>query len=149
MPAGKVDVPLDLDWQDSYAVGVESIDNAHRELFRMAKRLMLLSHDERKHKWIAEEGIKFLKAYAIKHFADEEAYMESIRYPDLENHREQHRLMKEKILPRIESNLHHESFSVQAIEDFLKIIQLWLSRHIAIHDVAIGKFQPYDETFPL
>lgn len=127
-------------WEEEYEVGVESIDRAHEEFFRIIRRLTLLSEEPEKHKWIAKEGIKFLKAYVLNHFSDEEAYMTSIHYGAMEQHFEQHRLLRTKILPRMESHLAHERFSEESINKFLQIMQLWFSRHILIHDKAIGRF---------
>lgn len=128
-----------IKWSEEYAVGVEVIDHAHEELFRISRRLMLLSDEPSKHKWIAEEGIKFLKSYVIKHFNEEETYMRGIRYPHFGHHVAQHTLLREKILPRMESKLRHEKFSQESIDQFLHILRLWLSRHILVHDVAIRK----------
>lgn len=135
-----------LEWKDEYEVGVEVIDNAHKEMFRIANRFFILGQDENKHKWIAEEGVKFLKAYVIRHFSEEESYMLSIRYTNLPHHAEQHRIMREVVLPRMESQLRHEKFSADAVNRFLRIIQLWLSRHILVHDLDIGKA---NRSFPL
>lgn len=128
-----------IKWSPEYEIGVEEIDNAHQELFRIARRLSLLSHDPSKHRWVAEEGIKFLKSYTIKHFTQEEDYMRQIKYPYIAGHLHQHALLRDKILPRMESKLRHEKFSEDAIDQFLQIVRLWLSRHIAVHDVAIRK----------
>lgn len=128
-----------IEWLPDYEIGVDYIDNAHQELFRITRRLSLLSRDPAKHKWVAEEGIKFLKTYAVRHFSQEEAYMREIKYPYMAGHFEQHTLMREKILPRMERHLHNEKFSQESIDLFLHIIRVWLSRHIAVHDVAIRK----------
>lgn len=130
---------IEIEWTQDYAVGVETIDRAHRDLFRISSRLISLSHNKDRHQWVGEQGIKFLKSYVISHFSEEEAYMRSINYPALGQHAEQHRVMREKILPRMESQLRHERYSEDAIDKFLSIIQLWLSRHIMVHDVAIAR----------
>lgn len=129
----------DIKWSKEYEVGVDVIDNAHQELFRIARRLLLLGQDPTKHRWVAEEGLKFLKSYVVRHFTEEEAYMKSIKYPYFDGHHEQHVTLREKVLPRLESRLRHEKFSQEAVDNFLHIIQLWLSRHILVHDVAITR----------
>lgn len=140
-----MDIEL-IEWKNEYEVGVDVIDKAHKELFRIANRFLLLGKDESKHKWIAEEGIKFFKTYVVRHFSEEEAFMLSIRYANLPHHMEQHRVMRETVLPRMESQLRHEKFSPEAVNKFLHIIQLWLSRHILVHDLDIGKA---NRRFPL
>lgn len=129
---------IEIEWTPAYAVGVEVIDRAHQELFRIARRLISLGQDRKRHEWVGEQGLKYLKSYVINHFAEEEAYMRSINYPALAQHASQHTAMREKILPRMESQLRHERYSEESINKFLSIIQLWLSRHIMVHDVAIS-----------
>lgn len=130
---------IEIEWTPEYAVGVEVIDRAHQELFRIARRLNSLGHDRNRHQWVGEQGLKFLKSYVVNHFAEEEAYMRSINYPGLADHTRQHNGFRERILPRMESQLRQERFSEEAIARFLGIIQLWLSRHIMVHDVAIRR----------
>lgn len=130
---------IEIEWTPDFAIGVDAIDKAHQELFSIAARLIALSHNKSRHEWVGEQGLKFLKSYVVKHFAEEEAYMRHINYPGLEQHSEQHRAMREKILPRMESQLKHERYSEQSIDKFLNIVQLWLCRHILVHDVAISQ----------
>lgn len=129
----------DIRWTKDYEVGVEIIDNAHQELFRIARRLIILGREPDKLRWVGQEGLKFLKSYAVRHFAEEEAYMKSISYPHMAGHFEQHATLRDKVLPRLESKLHGEKYSREAVDNFLHIIQLWLCRHILVHDVAITR----------
>lgn len=129
---------IEIEWTPELAVGVEAIDRAHQELFRIASRLVSLGQDKNRHEWVGEQGLKFLKSYVINHFSEEEAYMRAINYPGLQQHMSQHVAMRDRILPRMESQLRHEKYSEESINKFLTIIQLWLSRHIMIHDVAIA-----------
>lgn len=128
----------DIVWREEYGIGVELIDEDHRQLFNVARRLFTLSRQPDKTQWVAEESIKFLKTYCVRHFEREEEYMRSINFQDLQKHMAQHAHMRESILPRIESQLRHNKFSPEAMEKFLKIINLWLGRHILEHDKAIG-----------
>lgn len=135
-----LDTPvIEIEWLPKYAIGVAIIDDAHKELFRIASRLVTLSHDKSRHQWVGEQGVKYLKSYVVNHFSQEEAYMRSINYPGLPRHAEQHRLLREKILPRMENQLKHENYSEDAVEKFVNIIRLWISRHIMIHDLAISR----------
>lgn len=128
-----------IQWSKDYEIGVWIIDHAHEELFRISKRLIMLGQEPAKHKWIAEEGIKFLKVYVMRHFGEEEAYMRQIDYPHITGHIHQHALMRDKILPRMESSLRHAKFSQESIDSFLNVLRLWLGRHILVHDLALRK----------
>lgn len=139
IPGVKAMAVEDIEWCQDYAVGVSSIDKAHQDIFRTARRLALLSADESRHQWVGEQGLKFLKSYVVSHFAEEEAYMRSINYPALAEHALQHSTMREKIIPRLESQMRYEHFSGESIAKFLRIMELWLVRHILVHDVAISR----------
>lgn len=127
-----------LYWSKEYAIGIEEIDSAHKEFFRILSKLVLLSRIPEKRIWVASEGLRFLRQYAVLHFATEERYMEEIEYPGLDRHRQRHQAFKARILPRIEGRLRKEGYSEKALEQFLKIMRCWLMRHIMGCDKAIG-----------
>lgn len=128
----------ELEWKDEYGIGVEKIDNAHREFFRIVRRIQLGSDSRELNSWAAREGIKFLKAYVLRHFEEEEEFMRSINYKDYELHKAQHEHLKSRVVPKMESYLHKHSESKEAIGKFLQILTLWIKRHILAHDKAIG-----------
>ena len=92
-------------WDDQFEIGVNSIDNAHRKLFSIVRRLIHLSKDENNGQWACAEGIKYFKTYAIEHFMDEEAYMRSIGYEGYEIHKGLHDNMRYMTLPALEKDL--------------------------------------------
>lgn len=129
----------ELEWSDAYEIGQTDIDAAHREIFAMAKRIYLQSYDPAKRQLAAKEGLGFLKSYVLRHFADEEAYMLEIAYPDLPMHRAEHKAMKDTILPRMEEDLREQQWSDEAVDHFLQILMRWLSNHIIEHDLSLKK----------
>lgn len=132
----------DVEWKDEYKVGVDIIDNAHREFFRVARRILIASSNKKPNRWAAMEGVKFLKAYAVRHFNEEEQYMQSIGYKDLQLHKAQHEFLKTKLVPRIEGYVQKHGESAQAVRIFVDVLMLWIKRHILIHDKAIGWHDP-------
>ena len=92
-----------FEWQDAYNIGVESIDRDHQRLFKIINKL--LAFEGEKSQWACQEGIKYFKSHAMKHFADEEHYMASIDYPDLKIHRQIHKDFRENTLPALEQEL--------------------------------------------
>lgn len=128
----------DIRWHDDYAIGVEEIDAEHQEFFRIVLRLHLGVRNHANNQWVVSEGIKFLKRYVLQHFADEENYMRMIGYKFIEQHINQHNIMRVRVVPKIEGQLERHNYSDEAVEKFLKIVSLWLSRHILVHDKAIA-----------
>ena len=124
-------------WNKRFNIGVDSIDNAHRKLFSIVRRLVHLSKDENNGQWACAEGIKYFKSYAIEHFTDEEAYMQSIGYQGYEMHKRLHDDMRNKTLPALEKELKESNYSQESIQHFLGICLGWLTAHILIEDRAI------------
>jgi len=77
-------------WQDDFAVGVERIDEQHRELFRQFNVLGDAVWDGKDKEHIAEL-LHFLVDSIVKHFGDEEKLMHPEDYPDYEAHLQAHR----------------------------------------------------------
>ena len=88
-------------WQDRYKIGVDIIDREHKKLFSIMNKLLAYSDDESKSQWVCQEGIKYFKEHAMKHFAEEEVYMATIRYSGYEMHRRLHDSFRKKTLPEI------------------------------------------------
>lgn len=124
-------------WNNRFNIGVDSIDNAHRKLFSIVRKLVHLSKDENSGQWACAEGIKYFKSYAIEHFTDEEAYMQSIGYQGYEMHKCLHDDMRNKTLPALEKELTESNYSQESIHHFLGICVGWLTAHILIEDRAI------------
>ncbi len=130
---------------DDCLLGVEMIDNEHRELFRIineTKELLNNELIEDKYHQI-QEMVERLKEYAEQHFQHEEEYMESIHHPELELQKQQHLIFCEKIDEadaRASGNEQQEF-----LEDLLKYLVTWLYRHIIGCDLMIGKLKPVQE----
>lgn len=127
----------EVEWNKQFNIGIDSIDNAHRKLFSIVRKLVHLSRDENNGQWACAEGIKYFKNYAIEHFADEEAYMRSIGYKNYEIHKRLHDDMRYKTLTALDKELKESNYSQESIQHFLGICLGWLTAHILIEDRAI------------
>lgn len=124
-------------WQDRYNIGVEIIDREHRKLFSIMNKLFSYDPSDEKSQWAYQEGIKFFKGHAMKHFAEEEVYMASIGYTDYDMHRRLHDIFRKKTLPEIEKELVSTHYSPEAVEHFLGVCAGWLIGHTLTEDRAI------------
>ena len=61
-----------VEWQDRFNIGVDFIDREHRKLFSIVNKLFAYDGNDSKSQWAYQEGIKFFKGHAMKHFAEEE-----------------------------------------------------------------------------
>ena len=123
-------------WQKEYNIGVDIIDKEHQRLFQIINKLFDFK-EEKSSYWACQEGIKFFKTHAMKHFSDEETYMESIHYAGLEQHRRIHTSFRENTLPALEQELNNSDYSSDAVEHFLGVCAGWLIGHTLTEDLSI------------
>ena len=70
-----------FEWKDDYKIGVDIIDNAHKQLFSIVSRILrnFTEADFERNKMTCVEAIKYFKNYTLKNFAEEEEYQIKIR----------------------------------------------------------------------
>ncbi|WP_251317277.1 hemerythrin domain-containing protein [Flintibacter muris] len=126
-----------FEWQEEYNIGVDAIDKEHQRLFKIINKLFVFREEEKDSQWTCQEGIKYFKGHTIKHFADEEAYMASIGYEGLEEHRRIHRGFREHTLPALEQELEQTNYAPDSVDHFLGVCAGWLIGHTLTEDQAI------------
>ena len=130
---------------DNCLIGVDQVDDEHRELFRLVGEVQDLLNDTWTHDKYFEicDLLERLKVYAAEHFRHEEEYMEQIGHPELGLQREQHAQFCEKVN---EMNLRSaEGDQQDLISDLLSFLVKWLYRHIMGSDLLIGKLMSVEE----
>ncbi len=126
-----------LVWRDEYNIGVDVLDKEHQRLFKIINKLFAFSDEEKKSQWACQEGIKYFKDHAVKHFAEEEKYMASINYEGLSTHRLLHRGFRKNTLPALEAELEQSKYSAGSVNHFLGVCAGWLIGHTLTEDRAI------------
>ncbi len=139
-----------LVWQERFNIGVNFIDEEHKKLFSILNRLFEQSKQEDKGRWVCQEGIKYFKDHAMKHFTEEEAYMASIHYSGFETHRRLHDNFRKKTLPALERELERTGYSAESIDHFLGVCAGWLAGHTTTEDRAItgNAISKWDDLLP-
>ena len=139
-----------FEWQEEYNIGVESIDKEHRRLFKIINKLFTMKEEEKNGQWACQEGIKYFKGHTMKHFADEEAYMKSVNYEGLEQHRQIHKGFRENTLPSLEQELEQSNYSQDTVDHFLGVCAGWLIGHTLTEDQAIvgKKIRKWENLLP-
>ena len=115
-----------LVWHERYNIGIDFVDKEHKKLFSIFNRLFANKDEDEKRQWVYQEGIKYFKEHAMKHFTEEEAYMASISYEGFEMHRRLHDNFRKKTLPALEMELTRTKFSQDAMNHFLGVCAGWL-----------------------
>ncbi len=126
-----------LIWKDEFNIGIKIIDDEHQKLFQIINKLFALEGEDIKSRRACQEGIKYFKSHALKHFEDEEKYMELIDYKEIEMHKRLHKNFRESSLPALEKELRQEDYSPSAIGHFLAVCAGWLIGHTLTEDMAI------------
>lgn len=126
-------------------IGVEQIDNEHRELFKLIGAAHNLLEDETiKDKYDHIRMImERLKKYAAEHFAHEEAYMEKIHHPELAKQKKQHAYFVSKLTELDIKGISEEQ--EETLNEILAFLLKWLYQHIIGLDSMIGKMKPMEE----
>ena len=125
--------------KDEYYTGIELIDKEHKELFRLADEAYQVLKDDfisDKFDHIVSIIIR-LKDYAIKHFSDEEAYMQSIQYKKFLSHKIEHNDFIEKLEAKNFDQMDHDQAGTMV--DMLEFLNDWLVHHILEKDKLIGQ----------
>jgi hemerythrin-like metal-binding protein len=121
-------------WDESLSIGDEQIDGQHRWLFFILNRLAeSLGHPDEEQAVIC--CLVDMERYALTHFAVEEAYMESLDYPGLAEHRILHQGFARKVEEYREGLIAGE-ISARQVADFLRD---WLLRHVQGADMDIHR----------
>ncbi len=129
-------------WKDKFKIGVELIDNQHKELFRRVSDFTQTIRNEEN--WEdkldkVKETMTFMKEYVVEHFDAEEAYQEEINYPDIENHKQAHARFKEGINGYVKI-FEEEGFTEDKIQEFGGRLMTWLIVHVGKMDQEIGEY---------
>ena len=124
-----------------YYTGINMIDEEHKQLFKYADEAYELLHDEfipDKYDRI-DSILEKLRDYTVKHFADEEQYMESINYKKIFTQKVQHQEFIEKLDEFMEQHNDEVEDQDEQITGILKYLTEWLINHILYVDGQIPK----------
>jgi hemerythrin-like metal-binding protein len=123
-----------MDWSDKLDVGVDNMNHQHKKILSLMNNL----YEAFEQKKEFDQFISILdelKDFTIKHFAEEEAYMESINFEGIQVHKGIHQQLLEKFTSNYQT-ITNERKLTQEFFDFLKF---WLSSHIQGIDIKYGK----------
>ena len=124
-----------------YYIGIDMIDEEHKQLFKYADEAYELLHDEyTQDKYDRIDIIlENLRNYTVKHFSDEEQYMESINYKKIFTQKVQH----QEFIHKLDEFMEHHNDEVEdqdeQIMGILKYLTEWLVNHILYANGQIPK----------
>ena len=130
-----------FDMKPEYYIGIDMIDQEHKQLFDYANEAYELLHEEfTPDKYDKIDAIHIqLRDYTVKHFTDEENYMESIHYKKIFTQKIQHQEFITKLDKFIEEHENETEDQDEQIMSILNYLTDWLVNHILHVDGQIPK----------
>jgi len=123
-----------FEWSDDFSVGVQEIDEQHKELVSLLNQLHVAIHEHHGSE-AARRILDELADYTKTHFMVEESLMRISNYPEFEAHKQFH----EDLIGQVQA-LQEKLDSGQATITFelLHFLKVWLTRHINEADKRFG-----------
>ena len=117
-------------WEDKYSVGIQSIDNQHKEIFMLLNKLleaMKMGHAND----VTIQIIQELERYAVIHFQKEEYFFQRFNYQGSAEHITEHQNFIKKIAV-LKSEINSGKM-ILTIE-LLRFLKDWIDHHILVVD---------------
>lgn len=135
-PESSGNIPDLMPWGDEFKLGINSIDEQHKELVRMVNHL----HRALKSRTGAKESGKILTEladYTVSHFTHEEELFAAHDYPDRAEHEEIHKDLVEKVTAfKTQFDQGKAGLSMELME----FLTNWLRHHILEKDKVYVSF---------
>ena len=125
-----------LSWHDQYLIGDRTIDDQHKELFRLINDFHTHWVQAREPKEILLLLNKLIQ-YCEHHFVTEESIMEKEGYPKLERHNHDHEMLTKNIFALNEEFAEKRELASSDVQKFCKH---WLVDHIINADYDFRDF---------
>lgn len=127
---------MKLEFRDVYKIGINKIDEQHRELFDIFNRLerAIARRDSEE---VIADIFDFLTKYTKEHFDLEEQYMERYKYPDVEEHKKIHHQFLEEIE---EMHQRYASGYLKITSQTQETLFEWITTHIEQTDKRYGMY---------
>ncbi len=127
-----------MQWNPNLSIGVDAIDEQHKNLFEMTDRLFEATKSNKAMEFIVDL-LNFLDEYTKKHFADEEAYMLKIGFPEYRHQKKAHDEFIQQIAI-LKKDYQVSGGNIVLIINANQIILDWLLKHISKEDKKIGDY---------
>ena len=127
-----------ISWDGSYNLGIELIDNQHKELVRLINLLFnaCLTGNETLETTF-KDSMSRMVDYVRYHFTAEQDLLMRVNYPNFNEHKKQHEVLIKNIL---EASKEHSSGKKFVPHNFVRTLKDWVLGHIAVSDKAYAAY---------
>lgn len=120
-----------ITWEEAYSIGNEKIDKEHKKLFEIASDLNNYTNSKEDVVEIIKELIKYTKL----HFSNEENFMKSVSYKNLDAHKKLHKKMVDKLNEIVK---HFNDVPLkETIDNLVNLVNKNILNHILIEDKKV------------
>jgi hemerythrin-like metal-binding protein len=123
-----------MTWDASLDVGVAAMNREHQEILDAMNRIY-----DAKAQGISgfsvNDMVARLGSVCSRHFADEEAYMERVGYPELQRHKQLHARLLEQFTGHAAAI---KAAGGAPSDEFFHFLKFWLTSHIKGIDIKYG-----------
>ena len=125
-----------FDWNNSYKVGVDIIDEQHQVLVNYLNELFEAMKVGKGFD-VMEKILNGLVDYTVMHFGTEEELMDETGYPSIKDHLHAHRSLVKNVR-QFQDDFKSRKKTLSM--DVLNFLKDWLKNHILITDKKLGKY---------
>jgi len=127
-----------IKWRESLSIGLEEIDNQHKEMLRRFD-MLLTACEEGKGIQKMKDMLDFLDEYVQQHFNDEETLQQLHSYPDYAGHRKEHETFAGRIM-KLREEIDKDGVALHHLIETNDLLFKWLISHISKADKEMGVF---------
>jgi hemerythrin len=129
---------MGIEWRESLSVGVEEIDNQHKQLLIHFDKLLKACESGQGLEEL-KKLLGFLDEYVIKHFKDEESIQRLRNYPEYAEHKKEHESFVEKLV-NLKQEISVEGVALHHVMETNNLLLKWLVHHISNVDGKLGAY---------
>lgn len=125
-----------ISWKKCYEVGIATFDDEHHALVRVINDLYVALREKRGDEALSEL-LDVLVEYTEKHFEHEELHMDKYKYPEMEEHKQAHVILRQRI---VDFQQKVGAGKVGVSPELMSFLREWLLEHIVETDKMFGTF---------
>lgn len=125
-----------IEWKDIYSVGDSTFDADHKQLIAIINRVEETEKKGGSVHWVLQD----LEDYATYHFRREEELLEAIGYPEIVEHKREHKAFVEWVDSVKKTYGMDPEAPFHLTETVKEYLKNWLIKHILASDM---EYKPY------
>jgi len=126
-----------IEWSNEFELGNSLINDEHKGLVELYNKLEAAVKDNIDDNQLTSV-LTELTNYSLKHFRDEEEWMQKIKYPEFELHQREH---KDFIYRIAMFNLSFNSLDKKMVYEITSFLREWIINHLMVSDKKIEAYR--------